>query len=282
MNYKQKSSWYSSEVIIQLKPLYIIEKSEILKPKINIKLLANFKDFPPNENIKLTPNLIIKAIEWGMILQIDYKGESDSYYSGHNRVIVPYMYGKSKDGKDVILGYHLKGWSVSEGKYVSKEWRMFRLDRIMNTKFIGAFFRYKNDIDLTSIKLSKIIKEYDFNLVRKNQHNLMLSKAGDLSDRIIVHRVNTLQLEPLDVELDLNDPFEYLPKKDAKITKVTFAKNIYKKEYIAILGASIVKGKQFKYDNIKYKSLGWFNGNMLPKHINSVNKFQLYILKEFT
>jgi hypothetical protein len=284
--YKKQTYNSNKELIFYLTPQFILENIDTFTPKLNLRNISQFDKFPPKQNLKVTEELIIKSIEYGMMLQIDYKGEEDTYASGHNRVICPLEYGKTKDGKYVIFAYHLKGWSVSTGRYTEKEWRMFRVDRILNIKFLGSFYRNITDYNNKHTnKNFKPIKTADFNEIRNNQHKLLLSNTIDVQDRVIVNQINKIELKNLDSVLNLLSPWEnnVLPKKDANIIKITFASTLFgKKKYIAIVGTSIIKNKTFKYDNITFKSLGWFFGNNLPKNINGINKFDLYLYEKMS
>jgi hypothetical protein len=76
-----------------------------------------------------------------MVFLINYKGEKDNHFAGHERVIYPMVIGKSSNGKILVRGYHLSGWSVSGNRHLQKIWRMFRLDRVLSMTFTGSFYR---------------------------------------------------------------------------------------------------------------------------------------------
>src|SRR3972149_5420257 len=142
--YKQLLYNSNKEMTFLLKPTYILhinENDTSFVPRFSLKDSDVFNDFPANTPTRFSPELIIKAIQWGMIIQIDYKGDEDGQMEGHERTIYPMVLGKSKAGKFLIRGYHLNGWSVSHGGDVEKEWRLFRADRILNMTFTGAFYR---------------------------------------------------------------------------------------------------------------------------------------------
>lgn len=267
MWYKKQSYWNRNEFFLQFKESYIFENIDIFKPKIKLRNTTIFKDVPINTNLKPTEKLFNLAIDYGMILVIDYKGDDDNLIQGHNRVICPIAIGKSKDNKLLIQAYHLKGWSVKENTYVEKEWRVFRFDRILNVYFPGTFFR---NINTNFEKINfKVTKKLDTNTVRNNQHKLLMSNNIDISDRVIINKLKTVELEDLKTS-NIKD----LP--NDKNIRCTIAKSIFNKnEYIAILGASFVKSSKFKYNNVNYISIGWWYLNNLPKHYN----LQFYLLK---
>ena len=74
-----------------LKPQYIVKnivnEDTSMVPRFTIKNPEIFSDFPTNTPMKFDLKLIEKAIDFGMILQIDYKGEDDRNFSGHERSI---------------------------------------------------------------------------------------------------------------------------------------------------------------------------------------------------
>jgi hypothetical protein len=216
-----------------------------------------------------------------MILQIDYKGEKDTNFSGHERVIYPMVLGQNKEGKYLIRGYHLKGWSVSKGGNVEKEWRMFRGDRILNVVFTGAFYRLApNGYNPTGDKgISKIIKQADFNNIRNLQQKLLQQNEIDLQNRVILNKIKQIETKDLNHNLKIYDPWNsnVIPKKDAKNIRITFAKPIIGNgQWLAIIGTSITEGNIFKVktnngDLGSYKSFRWVMADEL-ENIQSINQ----------
>lgn len=269
------------------KPKYVItsklnESDETYVPRFTIKNDEIFKDFPTNTPTKVSLDLISKAIEYGMILQIDYKGDEDDNFSGHERVIYPMVLGQNKDGKYLIRGYHLKGWSVSGGGNVEKEWRMFRADRILNMIFTGAFYRLAPDgYNSTGDKgISKILKQADFNSIRNNQQKLLQKNEIDLQDRVVLSKIKQIDTKDLNYNLKIFDPWEsnIIPRKDAKNIRITFAKPVIGSgQWIAIIGTSIKEGNIFKIKTDKesdlgsYKSVRWVMANELD-NISSIQQ----------
>jgi hypothetical protein len=276
-----------------LKPQYIVKnivnEDTSMVPRFTIKNPEIFSDFPTNTPMKFDLKLIEKAIDFGMILQIDYKGEDDRNFSGHERSIYPLALGKSKDGKYLIRGYHLKGWSVSQSNNIEKEWRLFRADRILNITFTGGFFRLAPDgYNETGDKsMSQLIKNADFNNIRNNQQKLLQQNTIDLQDKVIINKINKIEVKDMNFNLKLFKPYEgnVIPKKDAKNIRITFAKPVIGTgQWIAIIGTSINKNNIFKVisNNTElgsYKSVKWIMGDELEtlKVLEQQVEFKTYL-----
>jgi hypothetical protein len=281
------------ELTFMLTPKYILHIKENVDqtfvPRFSLKNIDIFDDFPTNTPTKFTPELILKAINWGMIIQIDYKGDEDDNFSGHERVIYPVAFGKSKDGKYLIRGYHLKGWSISRGGNVQKEWRLFRADRILNMTFSGAFFRlapdgYNADGDKG---ITKLMARADFNQIRNNQQSLLNKNDIDTLDRVILNKITEVEVKDLNYNFKIFSPWSnnIIPKKDAKNIRITFAKPLIGNgQWIAIVGSSIEPNNIFKLklNNTiisSYKSVKWIMADELDKtkNIESQVEFKLYL-----
>lgn len=281
----------TKELTFLFKPQYILhinENDQTFVPRFSLKKSDIFQDFPSNTPTKYSPELLLKAIQWGMIIQLDYKGDDDTIQSGHERVIYPLVIGKSKDGKVLIRGYHLKGWSVSGGGNIEKEWRLFRADRILNMTFSGAFFRLAPDgYNVKDKGISKIIKSADFNEIRNNQQKLLSMDAIDTAERVILKKIRNVEVKDMNYNFKIFNPWEnnIIPKKDAKNIRLTFAKPIIGNgQYIMIIGASIEPNNIFKL-NVNgteigsYKSVKWVMGDELDiiQNINSQVEFKAYM-----
>lgn len=281
------------ELIFQVKPTYSYFIKENVDstfvPRFSLKDSDIFDDFPTNTPTKFSPDLLLKAINWGMILQIDYKGEDDDLYKGHERTIYPVAFGQSKDGKYLIRGYHLKGWSISRGGHLQKEWRMFRADRILNMTFTGAFFRlapdgYNPDGDKG---IGKLLGKADFNQIRNNQQKLLYDNRIDTQGRVILNKINKIEAKDMNYNFKIHNPWDnnVIPKKDAKNIRITFAKPVLgNKQWIAIIGTSIEPNNIFKLFNDKqlvgsYKSVKWMMADELDqvKSLESQVEFKLYL-----
>lgn len=266
------------DLVFLLKPTYIMHVNEsdtTFVPRFSLKDADVFDDFPANTPVKFSPQLIQKAIEWGMIVQLDYKGDEDGKMDGHERTIYPMVLGKSKEGKILIRGYHLNGWSVSHGGTLEKEWRLFRGDRILNMTFTGAFYRlapegYNPQGDKS---MEQIMVQADFNKIRNQQQQLLQRNKIDTIDRVILNKIKNVEAKDLSYNLKLFNPWanNVIPKKDAKSIRITFAKPVMgTRQWIAIIGTSIEPNNIFKLkvDNTEvgsYKSVKWVMANELEK-----------------
>lgn len=294
MNYFLKATYNNRKSIeFMIKPTYslLIKENvdgESFVPRFTLKNAEIFPEYPTNTPMKFTPELIVKAINYGMILQIDYKGAEDGNMSGHERTIYPVAFGKNKEGKYIMRGYHLNGWSVSNGGTLDKEWRLFRCDRILNVVFTGSFFRlapegYNESGDKS---IADIITIADFNQIRANQQELINKSKIDTRDRIVLNKVNTLEVKDLNYNFKLFEPWanNMIPKKDAKSIRITFAKpTIGTGPSIAIIGTSIEPNTVFKLKsdttNGSYKSIKWLFADELNtvNVINGLAEYKLYM-----
>jgi len=290
--YKRLLHNANKDLIFLLKPTYILhinENDTTFVPRFSLKDSELFNDFPTNTPVKFSPELILKAIEWGMIVQIDYKGDEDSKMEGHERTIIPLVLGKSKDGKLLIRGYHLNGWSVSTGGNIEKEWRLFRADRILNMTFTGAFYRLAPDgYNSTGDKsMTTIVGQANFNQIRAAQQKLLLQNSIDTIDRVILNRIKEVEAKDLNYNLKLFNPWanNVIPKKDAKNIRITFCKPVIGNEqWIAIIGISINTNNIFKLkvdNNVigSYKVVKWMMADTLQKtnDINQQVEFKTYM-----
>ena len=119
----------------------LLKENTDFVPRFSLKDLEIFNDLPINQPVRFSDKLITKAIKFGLIFLINYKGAEDKNFAGHERVIYPLVLGRSAKGKSLLRGYHLSGWSVSKNTTVDKEWRLFRTDRVLSMTFTGSFFR---------------------------------------------------------------------------------------------------------------------------------------------
>ncbi len=282
------------EYVIKNENFNLIEDNEYI-PRFNIKDAKEIANIPINEPVKYTDDILIKAIKYGMIFLLNYKGEKDKHFAGHERVIYPMVLGRSTQGKVLIRGWHLNGWSVSQKRHINKIWRLFRADRILSITFTGSFYRLPpsgynmNDKGMRG----GIIARADFNEIRKNQQNLV--KANKIQDREEVtlddqeRKFVTVRVKTTDTQLDLTKPMEnaYINNsKDIANLRVSFLKSIYGNKYIAILGALGQPGNTVKVLNEKginlgvYKVLDSTTGQTL-KNIKRVKGNAIYDLYLF-
>lgn len=256
-------------------------------PRFTLNNSDVFEDFPANEPVKPTEALILKAIKWGMLLEIDYKGEEDDQLEGHNRVIYPLVYGFSKQNKPLIRGYHFKGWSVSGKGNIQKEWRLFRFDRILSMQFTGSFFRLAPDGYKPDDKgIAKIIGAADFNDIRSLQTQLLNQNKIDLKDNMTLNKVKEITAKSTNINITLDNPYKtnLLSKKDAKNTRLTFCKPLADKGmWIVLIGINIDDKQTFKL-KVGNKIVGTYTSvksimadKLNKKRIEDEYEFKAYI-----
>jgi hypothetical protein len=264
-------------------------------PRFSLKNIQEFQNVPINEPIKYSQEILVKAIKYGMIFLINYKGEEDKHFAGHERVIYPMVIGRSSKGKILIRGWHLNGWSVSKNRRVNKIWRMFRADRILSMTFTGSFYRLPPagyNMDDKGMR-GGIIARADFNEIRRNQQNLV--KKNYLQNREEIElgdekqKFSTIRVTETDSVLDLNNIKDnaYINQiKNQENTRITFLKSLYGNKYVAVLGASGRPGNTVKIMTDKGRDLGVFKvlnsttGNIL-RTVKSVKGNNLYDLLIF-
>ena len=184
MNLRDLRAYYNTKPVeFVVRDKFRVNEDNSYVPRFGLKKSKEIVGIPINEPIKPSEKILIKAIQYGMIFLINYKGEEDNHFAGHERVIYPMVIGKSSKGKILIRGYHLNGWSVSSNRHVNKIWRMFRLDRVLSMTFTGSFYRLPpqgynmNDKGMRG----GIIARADFNEIRKNQQSLL--KAQEIQNK---------------------------------------------------------------------------------------------------
>ena len=103
MNLLQTRDFYNTKSIeYVIKENYeLVEDNEFI-PRFSLRNIKDFEKIPINEPVKFSEDLMIKAIKYGMIFLINYKGEDDSHFAGHERVIYPLVIGRSSKGKVLI------------------------------------------------------------------------------------------------------------------------------------------------------------------------------------
>ena len=248
MNFTQAKSYYNNkpvEYVIRESYNYLKEDKEFI-PRFSLKNFKGLEKIPVNEPIKYDEKIMIMAIQYGLVFLINYKGEKDKNFAGHERVIYPMVIGRSSKGKTLIRGWHLNGWSVSNNRHIKKIWRLFRADRILSMTFTGSFYRLPpagynmNDKGMRG----GIIARADFNQIRRNQQKLVqqnvLQNREEISLGTQERKFATVRLKPTDTKLDLlkvEDNAYINNVKDSENVRISFLKSIYGNQYIAILGA---------------------------------------------
>lgn len=296
MNLNQVRSFYNKKPVeFVVKEHYdLIEDFEYI-PRFSLKNVKEIADIPINEPIKYSDKVAIKAIKYGMIFLINYKGEKDKHFAGHERVVYFMVLGRSSKGKTLLRGWHLNGWSVSQKRHINKIWRLFRTDRILSMTFTGSFYRLPpagynmNDKGMRG----GIIARADFNEIRRNQQNLIKQNKIQNREEITlgdeVRKFVTIITKNTGTQLDLTNPFEnpYINKfKDMTNVRISFLKSIYGNKYIAVLGALGQPGNTVKVLDDKNKNLGVYKvldsitGQVL-KNIKRVKGNKIYDLYLF-
>lgn len=245
---------------IKRNELYYNRKDLYMSPRINWEKLNENKinpelirDFPVNKEIPYNKEKMIKAIQNGMVILINYRGDKDKWRGGRERVICPMVIGRNVNtGNVLIRGWHLDGWSVSMKHTTKKVWRLFKAVNIKSMTFIGDFFRlppigYKrNDRVMTEITYAAA----DFAVIRRNQFKLVQQGLIEDEEETKMSTANIIGVEVKDTEsfIDLSNPWEnsYFDKKNQSFIKVSFLRSVVGKDYIAILGAQGVKGNLVK------------------------------------
>ena len=296
MNFTQTKTFYNNkpvEYIIKETYNDLKEDREFI-PRFSLKKFKGFEKIPVNEPIKYDEKLIIKAIEYGLVFLINYKGEKDKNFAGHERVIYPMVIGRSSKGKTLIRGWHLNGWSVSNRRHINKIWRLFRADRILSMTFTGSFYRLPpagynmNDTGMRG----GIIAKADFNQIRRNQQKLVQQNAIQNRDEVSLgteeRKFATVRIKVTDTKLDLLKAVEnpYINNlKDSENLRISFLKSIYGNQYIAILGALGEPGNTVKVLTDNGNNLGVFKvldsttGKVLKsiKNVKGNSIYDLYI-----
>jgi len=297
MNLSQAKSFYNKKPVeFVIKESYndLKEDKEFI-PRFSLKNIKDFQNIPINEPIKYTDEIAIKCIKYGMIFLINYKGEEDKHFAGHERVVQIMVLGRSSKGKTLIRGWHLNGWSVSKNRHINKIWRLFRTDRILSMTFTGSFYRLApvgynmNDKGMRG----GIIAKADFNAIRRNQQNLVQQNVIQNRDEVTLsqdeRKFVTIRVKITDSKLDLTKPLEnsYINNlKNVENVRISFLKSIYGNIYLAILGAMGEPGNTVKVIDDKGKNLGVYKvldsttGQVL-KSITKVKGNSLYDLYIF-
>lgn len=295
MNLIEAKSYYNNKPIeFIIRENYELKEDNVYVPRFTLKNAKDIANIPINEPLKPTQEIIIKAIKYGMVFLINYKGEKDNHFAGHERVIYPMVIGKSTTGKLLIRGYHLNGWSVSGNRHLNKIWRMFRFDRILSLTFTGSFYRLPpagynmNDKGMRG----GIIARADFNEIRRNQQSLLKAQEIQNKEDIMLGDDNrkfiTIRAKSTDSKLDLNNPLDnpYVNNmKDIANVRVSFLKSIYGNKYISVLGALGQPGNTVKILDEKGVNIGVFKvldsitGDTLKriKRVKGNNIFDVYI-----
>ena len=293
MNLKQTRDYYNTKPVeyVVREHYELIEDNEFI-PRFSLKNVKDIANIPINEPIKFNEQTMIKAIKYGMIFLINYKGEEDSHFAGHERVIYPLVLGRSAKGKVLLRGWHLNGWSVSNNRSINKIWRLFRTDRILSMTFTGSFYRLAPSGYNMYDKGMRggIIARADFNEIRRNQQSLVNQNKIQNREEVTMSSPErtfaSIIVKDTETQLDLTKALEntYINNtKDQSTLRLSFLKSIYGNKFIAVLGALGQPGNTVKVKNDKGQDLGNFKvldsitGQVL-KSIKNVKGNTLYDL----
>jgi len=295
MNLKQTRDYFNLKPVeYVIKEHYRIKENSEFVPRFSLKNVKDIANIPINEPIKYSDEVMIKAIKYGLIFLINYKGEEDTHFSGHERVIYPMVLGRSSKGKTLLRGWHLNGWSVSNNRHINKIWRLFRTDRILSMTFTGSFYRLApagyNMYDKGM--RGGIIVRADFNEIRRNQQNLVnqnkIVNRDEVSLGTAENKSSSIIVKETETQLDLMKAMEnsYIKdSKDIKTLRISFLKSIYGNKYVAVLGALGQPGNTVKVKTDKGVDLGNFKvldsitGDILKsiKNVKGNSLYDLYI-----
>lgn len=244
----------------------LLKEEKDFIPRFTLKDIEIFNDLPVNEPIRYSNDIMIKALRYGLIMLMNYKGAKDKNFAGHERVIYPLVLGRSSRGKQLLRGYHLNGWSVSVNNNVDKVWRLFRTDRILSMTFTGSFFRLAPEGYQPNDKAMRggIIAKADFDEIRRNQNKLVDEQQIQDRDDVSLEQeekdtISTIIVENTDTHININEFLEnpiIQQVDDLDSLRVSFLKTIYGDKYIAIIGAIGKPGNIVKVKTDKAKVLG--------------------------
>jgi len=282
------------------------KKDTMFVPKVrwgklneNQKVMDIVPGFPVNKRMKYERAKMVKAIQNGMVILISYSGDKDRWAGGRERVIYPMVLGINKNTKnELVRGWHLEGFSVSQKKETKKVWRLFKTSNIKAMIFTGHFYRlppkgYKqNDRVMTERTIAKA----DFNTIRRNQETLIKSGKIEKEEEVKIQTqvqggTTKIQIKNTGSILNLKDPWnnELITehKKNPKEVKISIMKTIFSNNYIAVLGALGEAGKTVKiYEEKKllgsYKTIESFTGEEFKKksNVKNINEFDLFVFEK--
>lgn len=268
MSLSHSRTYYNTKPVeYVVKQYYPIKEDNEFIPRFSLKNVTDIANIPINEPIKYNEQMMIKAIKYGMIFLINYKGEEDNHFAGHERVIYPMVLGRSAKGKYLLRGWHLNGWSVSNKRHINKIWRLFRTDRILSMTFTGSFYRLApagynmNDKGMRG----GIIVKADFAEIRRNQQNLVNQSKIQPREEIELGTAqsafSSIIVKDTESQLDLAKAMEnptISETKDIVGLKLTFLKSVSGNKYIAVLGALGQPGNTVKVTTDKNNTVGTF------------------------
>lgn len=253
--------------------------------------------FPINKRIDYDRAKMVQAIQNGMVILILYEGDKDNYNGGRERVIYPMVVGVNKHTKnELIRGWHLEGYSVSQKKETKKVWRLFKATNILGMMFTGHFFRLppKGYKQQDRIMTEKTIARADFNTIRRNQEALIRAGKIEKQEEAEITKKNataSIVVKNTGTVLNLKDPWsnEIIKgsKKNPSEVRVSILKTIFTNEYIVVLGALGEVNRTVKvYEEKKllgsYRTIASFTGDNFNKYkqVNNITEFDVYTFEK--
>ena len=296
MNLNQARAYFNTKPVeyIVKEHYNLIEDNEFI-PRFSLKNVKEISNIPINQPIKYSEEVMIKAIKYGMIFLINYKGEHDNHFSGHERTLYPLVLGKSQKGKPLLRAWHLNGWSISKKRHINKIWRLFRTDRILSMTFTGSFYRLPPAGYNMNDKAMRggLIAKADFNEIRRYQQALVKQNKIQNREEVTLGGSDgksfaSIQVKETDTKLDLMKALEntYVNNsKDVAGLRISFLKSVYGNKYVAILGAMGQPGNTVRIVTDKMNNLGIFkvldsvSGDVLKsiKNVKGNSIYDLYI-----
>jgi len=280
---------------------------KIFGPKVNEEQQIDpniIPNFPINKPVKYTEDLMKKAIKYGLVILISYRGEEDKWRGGRERTIQPMVLGKNKNTQNILVrGFHLEGWSVSQRAETKKVWRLFKVENIITMTFTGNFFRLppKNYKMNDRIMTERILAKADFNEIRRNQNTLLKGGQIQAEEETTISTptggVTSIELSNSNSQIDLKLPFKNLLINKKNLDQVRFLKDssvqamkfsvmrsMFGNKYLVIVGAIGTINRQVKvYDGKNllgnYRCIKSFLGSELDKNkiVDNKNIFDLYV-----
>ena len=296
MNLNQARAYFNTKPVeyIVKEHYNLIEDNEFI-PRFSLKNVKEISNIPINQPIKYSEEVMIKAIKYGMIFLINYKGEHDKHFAGHERTLYPLVLGKSQKGKPLLRAWHLNGWSISKKRHINKIWRLFRTDRILSMTFTGSFYRLPPAGYNMNDKAMRggLIAKADFNEIRRYQQALVKQNKIQNREEVTLGGSDgksfaSIQVKETDTKLDLMKALEntYVNNsKDVAGLRISFLKSVYGNKYVAILGAMGQPGNTVRIVTDKMNNLGIFkvldsvSGDVLKsiKNVKGNSIYDLYI-----
>ena len=280
---------------------------KVFGPKVNEAQQIDpniIPNFPINKPVKFNEDLLKKAIKYGLVILINYRGDKDRWRGGRERTIQPMVLGVNKNTKNMLVrGWHLEGWSVSQRAETKKVWRLFKTENITSMTFTGNFFRlppqgYKmNDRVMTE----RILAKADFNEIRRNQNALLKGGKIQAEEETTISQptggVTSIELTNSNSKIDFKNPFKnllinkknldtvrFLKDSSTQAMKFSVMRSMFGGKYLVIVGAIGTIDRQVKvYDGKKlignYKTIKSFLGSDLDKNkiIDNQSVFDLYV-----